>query len=592
MTKLKTNDNTLPVNTPTPPPPWALLERELLRTQTLACEEFFAHYFDERGYLQCVPRWGGNDGPDDAIENLTGWSILHALGGPDIILQMYKKAWEGHLRQYTEAKTVEVPFAREGMYYKEFPVMFDWFHHGESLTVFNLQGLSDPYDVNFQNRVKRYAGFYMNEDSQAPNYDSEHKIIRSMFNGSRGPLLRKATPLDWAGDPIEVEGRFKPRHGERDYPEMLEHFKDYTDIVGDHPMNLAATTLALNAYMLAGEAKYKEWLLEYVDAWVERTIANEGIIPSNIGLDGTIGGECDGKWYGGCYGWGFTTVVPQTGELADRNTILRSIAGFGNALFITGDQRYVDVWRQMLDTINANQKVIDGQVMYPHMYGDEGWYSYKPQKYAQGAMDVYYWSMNRDDLKRLSMTGWIAFLEGKNPDYPVKALQQDFGTIRQKVQDMRQDTTTPDTRLSDDPMPFNPATVSTLVELMLGGLVPQHGEPLHCRVRYFDPLRRRVGIPEDVAALVEGMTDEDVTLTLVNINQIESRTVVVQGGAYAEHQLINAAKDNQVLSLDKPFFTVRLAPGSGSRIVIKMKRYANQPTFLFPWDRGRNLSGT
>jgi len=179
------------------------------------------------------------------------------------------------------------------------------------------------------------------------------------------------------------------------------------------------------------------------------------------------------------------------------------------------------------------------------------------------------------------MTGWIAFLEGKNPDYPVKALQQDFGTIRQKVQGMRQDTTTPDTRLSDDPMPFNPATVRTLVELMLGGLVPRHGEPLHCRVRYFDPLRCRAGIPEDVAALVEGMTDEDVTLTLVNLNQIESRTVVVQGGAYAEHQLISAATDNQVLSLDQPFFTVCLAPGSGSRIVIKMKRYANQPTLLF-----------
>ena len=57
----------------------------------------------------------------------------------------------------------------------------------------------------------------MNEDPGAPNYDPEHKIIRSLFNGSRGPLLRKATALDWAGDPIEVENRFRPRHGERTY---------------------------------------------------------------------------------------------------------------------------------------------------------------------------------------------------------------------------------------------------------------------------------------------------------------------------------------------------------------------------------------
>ena len=44
---------------------------------------------------------------------------------------MYKKAWEGHLKQYTEAKTVDVPFARDGMYYREFPVMFDWLHNAE-----------------------------------------------------------------------------------------------------------------------------------------------------------------------------------------------------------------------------------------------------------------------------------------------------------------------------------------------------------------------------------------------------------------------------------------------------------------------------
>ncbi len=580
-----TNGNTLSVDTPTPPPPWALLERELLRAQTLACHEFFDRYFDERGYLICIPRWGGNDGPDDAIENLTGWPILHALGASDTILHMYKKAWEGHLRQYTEAKTVQVPLARDGMYYKEFPVMFDWFHNAEGLTVFNLQGLSDPGDREFQNRVRRYAGFYMNEDSQAPNYDAEHKIIRSMFNGSRGPLLRKATDLDWAGDPIEVEGRFNAQHGERNFEEMLAHFKDYTDIVGDHPLNLAATTLAINAYMLTGEAKYKKWLLEYVDAWSERTAANDGIIPSNIGLDGTIGGECDGKWYGGCYGWNFTTIVPQTGAVAHRNSVYRGIAGFGNALLATGDQRYVDVWRNMLDTIAVNQKTIDGQVMYPHMYGDDGWYDYKPQPYNQGALDVYYWSMNRDDLKRLPAGGWIGFLEGANPDYPVEALQRDFGTIRRKVDGMHRDTTTLDTRLSDDPMGFNPATVSTLIELMLGGISPRHGEPLHCRVRYFDPIRQRAGIPEDVAALVEKLTDDEATLTLVNINPVEERKVVIQGGAYAEHQLIGVAVDDRVLPLNQPFFTVRLAPGSGERMVIKMKRYANQPTFVFPWDR-------
>src|SRR5437868_10900796 len=119
----------------------------------------------------------------------------------------------------------------------------------------------------------------MNEDPGAPNYDSQHKIIKSLFTGSRGPLLRKATALDWAGDPIEVENRFRLGHGEKNYQQMLEHFAEYTDIVGDHPLNLRATTLALNAFMMTHEEKYKRWLLDYVDAWRARMAANGNIIP-------------------------------------------------------------------------------------------------------------------------------------------------------------------------------------------------------------------------------------------------------------------------------------------------------------------------
>src|SRR6185436_15910631 len=193
----------------------------------------------------------------DAIENVNEWPLLHALGADDDVRLMVEKAWEGHLRQYTLAKTVEVPLARDGMYYKEFPTQFDWMHNGEGLAVFNLMGLCNPAPAAFEQRVRRYAGFYMNEDPGAPNYDAEHKLIRSLFNGSRGPLLRKATALDWAGDPIEIENRFLPKHGERSYEQMLAHFEEYNDVVGDHPQNLAATSLGFNAFALTGEKKYR-----------------------------------------------------------------------------------------------------------------------------------------------------------------------------------------------------------------------------------------------------------------------------------------------------------------------------------------------
>ena len=575
----------LTVDTPSTPPAWALYERELIRAQTAACERIFSRYFDQLGYLKCLPRWGGNDGSDDAIENLAGWPVLHALGASDTILDMYKLGWEGHILQYTEAKTVEVELARDGMLYKEFPVSLDWFHHGESLSVFNLQGLSDPYDHAFMTRVRRYAGFYMDEDPQAKNYDPEHKIIRSLFNGSRGPLLRKATALDWAGDPFEAEGRFDAAHGERNFDEMLAHFEDYTDVVGDHPINLAATTLALNAYLATGDTKYKDWLLEYVDAWAKRASENNGILPSNIGLDGTVGGETDGKWYGGCYGWGFTVVVPQTGELSDRNALYRGIAGFGNALLMTGDRSYVDVWRKMLNAVNANTKTIDGKTQYPHMYGDDGWYGYDESPYRQGAEDVYYWSMDQADREFLPSSDWLDYLDGNRSDFPVTAMQQEFESIRTKMKGVDEDTSSRDTRLSDNTLQFNTANTTCLTQLMLGGLTPRYGEPLHARVRYFDPERRRAGIPEDVAALVEGMTDSTTTLSLVNVNPVQGRKLIVQAGAYGEHQVTSVELDGEVFSVDQPFFTVKLGPGAGSTLLIHHDRYTNQPTLAHPWDR-------
>ncbi len=571
---------------PQPPPNWALLERELLRANTSACREFFGRYFDERGFLRCVERWGGDDGPDDAIENLIYWPVLHAAGASDSVLSMYKQAWEGHLRQYTAAKTTDVPFARDGMYYKEFPVMFDWLHNAEGLTVFNLQGLSDPRNGAFQKRVRRYAGFYLNEDPQAPNYDAEHKIIRSLFNGSRGPLLRKATGLDWAGDPIEVAGRFRPGHGEASYEQMVAHFKDYNDIVGDHPSNLLATALALNAFMLDHDPKYKDWIVEYVGAWRDRMRANGGLIPSNIGLDGRIGGGAEGKWYGGVYGWGFSVIVPQTGAIAHRETFHLGAQGFLNAVLLTGDRSWMDPWRRQMDRVNANRKMANGVALYPHKFGDKGWYNFQPKPYSAAAREIYYVSMDDADLERAPANSWFEYLAGRNAGYPEQILRQDFSRIRSRVAAMRADTTTPDTRLADDPIKFNPAAVQSLVELMMGGLYPgKTSLILHCRLRYFDPIRRRAGIPRDVAALVELMTDDEVVVQLVNTNQQHARTVVIQAGGYAEHQFEKVQFGKANKSIDDSQLTVRLAPGAAGRLRIAMRRYANPPTLRFPWDR-------
>jgi hypothetical protein len=91
--------------------------------------------------------------------------------------------------------------------------------------------------------------------------------------------------------------------------------------------------------------------------------------------------------------------------------------------------------------------------------------------------------------------------------------------------------------------------------------------------------------------------------------------VVVQGGAYAEHRIVRvrseAVEDGAAegvegmllgramggrranaagpapepveVAVDHPHVSVRLAPGAGARLTLTLERYANRPTFAFPW---------
>ena len=79
------------------------------------------------------------------------------MGASDEILQLHLRAWEGMLRQFTEARTTDVPIGRQGMYYKDFSVQSDWMHHGEALRTFNVLALSAPALPAYQKRARAYA---------------------------------------------------------------------------------------------------------------------------------------------------------------------------------------------------------------------------------------------------------------------------------------------------------------------------------------------------------------------------------------------------------------------------------------------------
>ena len=580
------------IDTPMAPPDWAFAQWALLDSNVDAAFTAADKYVDSRGWCRVTPNWGAMDGADDITETYRDLPIIYVLGGPPEILALHNKIWEGHLDQYTEAKEPLVAAARDGMMYREFCPQLDWEHTGEAMVPWYWHGLALPDDPKYLTRARRFAGFYMNASPEAANYDPEKKLIRSLFNGSRGPLLTPAKEYEWGGNP---RPRHDPRPGRLPRTERWTRMGYTVSLRGDHPQNLLTTNLALTAHMLTGEKKYRDWILEYADAWVERAARNGGNIPTNIGLDGSIGGEWDGKWWGGVYGWDFRPKSDDGTVNPGNNYVMRGArVGFGIAFLLTGDHKYINTLRMQIDNMYDAKKVVNGRVMVPHKYGGTGWYGYVEKPLRSGGnvnfwslpelTDIYTWTLKDSDTVRIADEPWVQYSRGANPGFPMEAITRDFSVIRQQVNRVRTDSRTADTRGSSD-MPVV-TSVTSLINLMLGANDPgSGGNVLHSQVRYFNLETRRPGLPRNVGALVERIQPEGITLLLVNTDPVTSRKFVVQTGAYAEHNAVSVTLNGEQVTVEDSQFTVHLQAGAGARLSIRMNRHVNQPTLSVPWNR-------
>jgi hypothetical protein len=290
-----------------------------------------------------------------------------------------------------------------------------------------------------------------------------------------------------------------------------------------------------------------------------------------------------------------------------------------NAYLLTGDQEYINTLRRQLDNFYVNKKIIDGIEMIPKNYGIhinrdepkkinvfdrkgeklyipdgkgvEGWYNWTPDLFISNLIDIYLWSMDRKDLERIQKNEWISFLEGKNPDFPAESFRSQLGFIRKQMEDIRNDQTTPDTRLADWALEFEPSgfwppsesNLNKMLRLLMGGNISGRVWSLHTRVRYFDADKHRAGLPDDVAALVTKIEQGITWVTLVNTNQVESRSLFVQTGSYGEHQCLSVTTNGVEYAVNNRYFKVKLDPGTGAELVISATRYTNQPTVAFPW---------
>jgi hypothetical protein len=262
------NLKSIPYNTPAPPPEWALLQRHLMSALYPAAMEFVQKYTREDGSLIWREEWPGMDGSDDGYESFYNFPLYYALGGgPKELDVLSRKLWEAVTRQFTGY----------GQVYNEFDAGYDWMHHGESYTNFYFFGLADPRDEKMKERAIKFAEMYMDDGTEKSNYDEELKLIRSPLTESLGPRF-KNTAEDWVThrpilanyplpyDDIPGVESSKDWNNDDKFPFILEAINERM-MKGDVPLNLAATSMMLNAYMYTGNKKYKNWVLEYVEAY-------------------------------------------------------------------------------------------------------------------------------------------------------------------------------------------------------------------------------------------------------------------------------------------------------------------------------------
>ncbi len=629
-------------------PSWAVWERRLIDDLSRSVEPFVEHFTRENGEFIWEDEWGGGS-CDDFYEPFFNWSLLYLMGGADHMLSLADRQWEAITRQLT----------RLGAVHKEYGIREDNFHQSESDICFYNMCLADPQQ-KWRERAQRFAGFYLSEDPDAINYDPVHKIVMSCLNGSKGAYFPPESERESAS--------YAPLGGSMERYSLpffdlpgIEHISDLSDPAkakqmgqanfdrwrrGDTSSNLSITSLVTNAFLMTGKEKYREWVVEYTDAWMNRT-SEEGFIADNVGLSGEVGEYFGGKWYGGRHGWTFPHGFA--------NLSKAFLDAGANAFLLTRDDDYLDLPRSQMDLLIERGKMRDirkeamsvperwGSViesmgedsetfLIPMRYGDAGWFDWGMMT-PTWPVALWNLSMADQDWERLEFLRenerhdwnkvfpfhskedagheqpWVRFLAGDNPTYPERMLDATHQIMSRRLELTRRDTDVGTKHHVHHWQWANPVSSEALVQLTLGG--PQqlyNGGLLHARLRYYDSIRKRPGLPEDVAALVEKLERDRTVVQLVNLKPNESRELIVQAGAFGEHRFSKARWDGRTsewpgelggysgsyaapkvsteertIEIGSSSFSVELPPAMEIRLDLATERYVNEPSYSQPW---------
>ncbi len=615
------------------PPDWAVMQRRLIDTLNQSAREYYNTFVHPGGQIKSTGPW------DDVLEMYVNWPLFYAIGGDQWFLDTALVEYNAITRQFSRRDPLFPDrFIKGGDWYqiqdpqlvREFPVSDDWFHNSEGLGLFYGFGLAAPDCPENIDRARRFAEMYMGLDPEAPNYDPEYRIIRSVMNGSAGPGFKvRPNTLPYLLDPQyqwvslnpvirELDPGWQDSERER---ARLEKVYNTVILQGDSPLNMLAIGLATNAYLYTGDEKYKAWITEYAGAWKDRIAAAGGVIPDNTDLKGRPGGNREGQWWGGFFGW--------TGRYSIHMIHGSCTVAAECAQLVTGDSSWLDLLRGQLDVLLAQAKTgPEGQLLVPYNHTLEGWTSYRPM-HIRDLSHLWHASMAAEDSARVVHVragskylplgysrlynrqpweadgpfDWTAetvstdrddnmineyprlayHLQGDNPDWPFKILQADWMMSQRRREQVRR-VQGPDRVFGDGLYNHNPIITKGLEQTTMG--CPQtvyNGGLSRARVRYFDTDRVRPGLPPDVAALVEVIRANRTVVRLVNLNPAETRHLIVQAGAFGEHRFTTVTVEEESSPVNGPYLGVELPAGTTILLDLGTELNVNRPSYAFPW---------
>ena len=280
---------------------------------------------------------------------------------------------------------------------------------------------------------------------------------------------------------------------------------------------------------------------------------------------------------------------------------------------MTGDDSHLDLARSQLDMLWELRREEDGRVKVPARHGDQGWFDFRPpDPYLY--IHLYYLSQSERDLARLDEVfpdraafaglppdwgaakagicppmAWFAFTEGKNLGYVDQVVDSTYSSICHSLNRLENDDSDPETRECYHFQRLNPVLPEALIQMALGTPAAiYNGGMLQTHVHYFDPQRRRPGLPEYVAALVDQVSADGVSLTLVNTDPVAGRDVLLQAGSFGEHQFTGARLENedgqdQSVAVGDRYLQVYLGPAAQARLHLGLKRFAHRPSYSSPF---------